>query len=307
MVTGVRPESLPSGVPIEAVSELKGVNSVLSTQVPASDESDASELTLLTFMTSCWNAVTDAAGAVLKVVSGIIRWIWNCMSAPFRSEVGVSKVHDLLELVGLFLLIKDKTQANSEMESVHTQIRTAYNKLDPLIKQALQTRILECRSSGDTFGKNEDGTVDIIDAASYLNMPNLITEIAQHIPSLQLEAIEEKLAKAITDETRVELLLQALQIELSAADPQMTNAVLNARMFAIFNGFENSLKETISVQIRMDFSRSDYSNKGVIDLDGINVSITDDQFPLLAFKNDSRDFRITGALSRVRDSLKGSN
>ncbi len=100
------------------------------------------------------------------------------------------------------------------------------------------------------------------------------------------------------------MLLQALQIKLSAADPQMTDDVLNTRMFAIFDGFEESLKETISVQIRMAFIRRDCLHKGFIDLDGINVSITDAQFPVLAFRNDSRDFRIMDALSRVRDGLK---
>ncbi len=103
------------------------------------------------------------------------------------------------------------------------------------------------------------------------------------------------------------MLLAALEIESSDLDPQMTDDVLNTRMFAIFDGFEESLKETISVQIRMAFIRRDCLHKGFIDLDGINVSITDAQFPLLAFRNDSRDFRIMDALSQVRDSLKGSN
>ncbi len=103
------------------------------------------------------------------------------MHAPFRSEVGVSEVHDLMKVAHLFTALKHP-QLGSEPELLRLQIRTAYNELNPLVQQALQTKILSPVSEDGTYGKNEDGTVDIIDAAQHLYMPNLILEMTKSLP-----------------------------------------------------------------------------------------------------------------------------
>ncbi len=191
MVAGVQPGCVQSDLLGETVSasksEVEGVDSMSSTQVPASEST----------MKRCWNAVTDAARAILRVLSGIPRWIWDCMSAPSRSEVGVnevdvnevdvnevgvSRVDDLMELAHLFQVINKNTQSQSETESLHTQVRTAYNKLDSLGKQALQTRILNHVDRSDRMKGiiGDDGTVDMIDASRFLCMDELIMRIAEN-------------------------------------------------------------------------------------------------------------------------------
>ncbi len=295
MIAGVQPGCLQSGLLGETASasksEVTGVDSMSSTQVPASEST----------MKSCWNAVTDAAGAIWSFVLGITRWILDCMSAPSRSEVvvnevGVSTVHDLLEAAHLFTALKN-SHPGSETKALLPKITTAYNKLNPLVKQALQTKILSCMSAGDTYVLNKDGTVDIIDAAQHLNMPDIIIEMTQQFPSVQLNSVEERFAKAITDATKVTLLYEALEIEPSDLDSQITHDVLNTRVFAIFDGFEDLLKINIYAQIRTSFRRRDYHDNYLIKINGIDVSIADDNFPVLAFRSDPRDDRIMDALS----------
>ncbi len=197
MVAGVQPGCVQSDLLGETVSasksasksEVEGVDSMSSTQVPASEST----------MKRCWNAVTDAARAILRVLSGIPRWIWDCMSAPSRSEVGVNevgvnevgvnevdvnRVDDLMELARLFQVIKENAQSQSETESLRTQVRTAYNKLDSLGKQALQTRILSHVADLDEMKDiiGDDGTVDVIDASRFLRMDRVIRKVADNFP-----------------------------------------------------------------------------------------------------------------------------
>ncbi len=304
MVTGVTSRSWQSGLSVEAASEskseVKGVDSVLSTQVSASGASKS------TFMTSCWNAVIDAAVAIWRVISGIPRRIWDCVSAPFRREVDVSEGRDLIEVVNLLTELKhSKPGSKTKIKALHTQIRTAYNKLNPLVKQALQTKILSHVPENGIYGKHEDGTVDIIDATQYCNMPQLTKKLVQDFPSCQLSRIEESLSNGITEETRVGLFLDMLRIKPSDLDPQITYDFLNTRVFAVFNGFRDPLKGFIYGQIRSSFREIDDGNKGVISLDGIEVSISASDFPALAFSSNPRNSRVIKALSVVRDSLKG--
>ncbi len=222
MVAGVQPGCVQSDLLGETASasksasksEVEGVDSMSSTQVPASEST----------MKRCWNAVIDAARAILRVLSGIPRWIWDCMSAPSRSEVGVnevgvnevgvnkvdvnkvdvnkvdvnkvdvnevgvnevgvSRVDDFMELARLFRLLDESILSPSETENLHTQVRTAYDKLDSLRKQTLQTDILGHVENDDNMKDiiGEDGTVDMIDVSRFLHMDRVIIRIAKTFP-----------------------------------------------------------------------------------------------------------------------------
>ncbi len=297
---------------IAEASMAKGVGDASTTQVSAS-----AAVVKLPLITRCWNAVPGVAVAILRVVLGITTWIWDCMSAPFRSELVVSEIDLLCRdtlLVLSDLLIEAKNsppETASEVEMGHTQIRNVYNMLNPFVKRMIQAQILICirvdhhfyRNDNKTLNLNEDGTVDIIEADQYYEIPRMIDAIAHGLPSSQLTLLEEELSNAITDETRVELLWKMMRITPSNLDLQITTDVLNTRVLLAFDGFRNSLKEDIYVQVRAAFRAHSPRDECHVEIGGIVVSIDHANFPVWALRSEPCDFRIMAALSEVKAGL----
>ncbi len=297
--------------PLVETSISKGVGNASTTQVSASGA-----IAQLPFITRCWNAVTGVALAIWKVVSGVSTWIWGYISAPFRRELVVSEVglgYNLGVLAELLIQAKcSPPKTESEVEMGHAQIRTVYDQLNCCVKKRLQRNLDSCmllanqnNKNQKTWKLNEDGTVDIIDAYQCHNIqvPRMIHDMVEDLPSSKLTIIENKLSNAITDKTRIELLLEMIKIRPSDLDPQMTNDVLNTRVLMAFDAFRNSLKKEIYVQIQT-FSRSSFRREErPIEVDGIEVSIDDDQFPVLAVRRNPCGDMMIRALSAVRDGL----
>ncbi len=303
--------------PLVETSISKGVGNASTTQVSASGA-----IAQLPFITRCWNAVTGVALAIWKVVSGVSTWIWGYISAPFRRELVVSEVglgYNLGVLAELLIQAKcSPPKTDSEVEMGHAQIRTVYDQLNFCVKEHLQREVYLCmlmenkhNKNQKTWELNEDGTVDIgdiIDAYEYhdIQVPRIIKDTVKALPSSKLTIIENKLSNAITDKTRIELLLgmiEIIEIIPSDLEPQMTNDVLNTRVLMAFDAFRNSLKKEIYVQIQT-FSRSSFRREErPIEVGGIEVSIDDDQFPVLAVRRNPCGDMMIRALSAVRDGL----
>ncbi len=297
--------------PLVETSIAKGVGNASTTQVSASGA-----IAQLPFITRCWNAVTGVALAIWKVVSGVSTWIWGYISAPFRRELVVSEV-GLVDNLGVLadLLIQAKCsppKTDSEVEMGHAQIRNVYDQLNCCVKERLQREVFlymrrenKHNKNQKTWELNEDGTVDIIDAYQYhdIQVPRMINDMVKDLPSSKLTIIENKLSNATTDKTRIELLLEMIQITQSDLDPQMTSDVLNTRVLMAFDAFRDSLKEEIYVQIQT-FSRSPFRREErPIEVGGIEVSIDDDHSPVLAVRRNPRGWMMITALSAVKKGL----
>ncbi len=152
MVTSLTPGSFQSGLPVEATSEskseskseLKVVDSTPNTQIPAPES---------TFITRCWDEITDAVLSILRVVSEVPKRVWDCVKPLFYRSVKLDNLQAELSkattdqnrlqiLLDIVSMTASEIDSSLDRDLINTRMLAAFDSCEDSLKLQVYKEIV---------------------------------------------------------------------------------------------------------------------------------------------------------------------
>ncbi len=250
-------------------------------------------------MARCWSAVTDVLLSIWQSVVGIITRAWY--GTVVHKGTIAERLRDFAESVKEFNRCS-KTPGEGDLKAAGSLMRAAYDSLSDCLKKAISNGVQGLAGIIDV----EALDIVFVNKIKNVNLELLVARIYTNLPSVRLGNLKEELARATDDLERIGALLDIQGIETSDFEPDLTKDVLDEHVRVLFDGFHDSLKETLYKEIRLrGLLSTPYGSFGnemnpAIEIDGRKIYLKPLNSGSVIFRHSPRGCAVEDALMQVQ-------
>ncbi len=284
-------------------------------ELPISTEKVASEVDNDPTTQASASSVTQACASLVggEAVLGNITRVWNDVMPPSHN---ITVAQSLLTFYKVVTDVnKELYQCNKEVSAVaEAKLKMAYDSIPSLAKEATEEFLLDVLiRSGDKEGNK----VDIVDVNRKIDLEGALTSMYSELPcialschqktlpsmyselpDIALSCHQKTLLSAKTDQERLGVIAQLLQIKTSDPDITLLEEMLNATVLnaldACSDSFLDKFYQKIHSHVRFyeRASLQSIDSKLYLEINGVMTDIEDANFASLLVQNEPRAHRV---------------